>query len=282
MTDSRPLTRRDRILLILGILFSILVIVENIPHASHRLFTIFAPPPEPESSLVVGAYFVLPLALFWASWAFFRKRKHALISFASAAFVIFLTMDYFLPYPGPAKKTFFMIDEGRKIYAVALQSSGDEPFLTKQGNPIGISFHYTMRVPAGGTYLVQSHLSPASRQLTPEDAGIDPSGSALQAVPGPDEWLTIRSRVSITSSGNAIPKFIIYNASKDEFCLFRLAADLLKDNPGRTKYLVEVQVGGQQTFLNQIAVLRFETRNSYDVLEFYESAVKEHMPLCAP
>jgi hypothetical protein len=86
--------------------------------------------------------------------------------------------------------------------------------------------------------------------------------------------------VSVTRSGNAIPKFIIYNASKDEFCLFRLAADLLKDNPGRTKYRVEVQVGGQQTFLDQIAVSHFETRNSYDVREFYESAVKEHMPFC--
>ena len=279
--NSRQLTRRRTILLILGFLFSILIIAENIPHAVHRLLTIFSSPPEPQTSLAVGAYIVLPLTLLWASWAGLEKRKHALVLFPAAALLIFLTMDYLLPYPGPVKKTVFMIDEGRKIYEVALQDSSDEPFLTKQGNPIGISFHYTLRVPAAGAYLVQTHLSPASRTLTPEDAGIDPGGSALQAVPGPDEWLTLRSGADVARAGNAIPRFIIYFASKSEFCLFPLAQDLLKDNPGRTKYRVQVQVGGKRTFLDQIAILHFETRNSYDVREFYESAVIEHMPFCS-
>lgn len=189
-------------------------------------------------------------------------------------------MDYLLPYPGPVKKAFLMINEGRKIYEVGLERFSDEPFLTKQGNPIRISFDYTLRMPAGGTYLVQTHLSPASHPLPPEDAGIDEAGSALQALPGLDEWLTVHPRMSVRLTRNAIPRFIIYNASKSEFCLFPIVQDLLKDNPGRTKYHVEVQVGGKQTFLDQIAVLYFETRNSYDAREFYESAVKEHMPLC--
>jgi hypothetical protein len=53
------------------------------------------------------------------------------------------------------------------------------------------------------------------------------------------------------------------------------------DSPGVTKYRVEVQIGGKQTFLDQAAILHFETWNSYDVREFYESAGREHMPLCA-
>jgi hypothetical protein len=282
MMESRQPARERKLLLVLAFLFSALIIAENIPHAAHRLLTIFSSPPEPRTSLAVAAYLVIPLALLWASWAYLRRRKHALMSLLIAALVIFLAMDYFLPYPGPVKKTFFMIDEGRKIYAVALQDSSDEPFLTKQGNPIGISFHYALRVPAAGAYLVQTHLSPTSRTLTPEDAGIDPSGSALQAVPGPDEWLTLHSRASVARTGNAIPKFIIYNPSKDEFCLFRQASDLLNDNPGLTKYRVEFQIGGKETFLDQIAILHFETRNSYDVREFYASALKEHMPFCSP
>jgi len=44
---------------------------------------------------------------------------------------------------------------------------------------------------------------------------------------------------------------------------------------------VEIRVGGEQTFLDQIALLHFETRNSYDVRAFYESAIKEHMPFCS-
>ena len=280
MTESAQGTRKRPLLFILALSFSILIIVENLPQAARRIIRLFAPP-DRQDFLVVGAFTVLPLALLWASWAFLRKQKHARASFLTAAIVIFLAMDYFLPVPGPAKMLFFTIDEGRKIFAVALQQdSTDAPLLTKQGNPIGISFRYTLRVPAGGAYLVQTHLSPASLTLTPEEAGIDPGGSALQGATGPDEWLTVPSKMTVTRTGNAIPKFIIYNKSKDEFCLFRLATDLLKDNPGLTKYRVDLQIGGPHTLLVQEAPLHFVTRNSYDVREFYESALKEHMSFC--
>lgn len=281
MIDNRESTRKRIVVLIIASALSILIVAENVPHAAHSLLTIFSSPPEPQTSLIVGAYLFLPLALLWASWAYLRKRKHPLISFPIAACAIFLTMDYLLPYPGPVKKSFLMIDEGRKIYEVGLENSGDAPFLTKQGNPIGISLKYTMAMPAGGKYLIQTHLSPTSRPLTPEDAGIDQTGSALEVLTGPDEWLTAPSRTSVSRVRNAIPRFIMYDASKNEFCLSPLAQDLMKDNPGLVNYRVEIRVGGNQTFMDQIALLHFETRNSYDVRTFYESAVKEHMPFCS-
>jgi hypothetical protein len=281
MMDNREARRKRIVLLIIASAFSILIVAENVPHAAHRLLTIFSSPPEPQTSLIVGAYIFLPLALLWASWAYLRKGKHPLVSFPIAACAIFLTMTYLLPYPGPVKKTVLMIDAGRKIYEVGLENSGDEPFLTKQGNPIGISLNYTMSMPAGGKYLIQTHLSPTSRPLTPEDAGIDQTGSALEVPTGADEWLTAPSRTSVKRVRNAIPRFIIYDRSKDEFCLSPLANDLMKDNPGLVNYRVEIRVGGNQTFLDQIALLHFETRNSYDVRAFYESAVKEHMPFCS-
>jgi hypothetical protein len=116
--------------------------------------------------------------------------------------------------------------------------------------------------------------------LTPEDAGIDQTGSALGVATGPDEWLTVPSRTSVKRVRNAIPRFVTYDASKNEFCLSPLAKDLMKDNPGLVNYRVEIRVGGKQTFLDQIAILHFETRHSYDVRAFYESAVKEQMPFC--
>jgi hypothetical protein len=281
MMDNRESRRKQITLLIIASAFSILIVAENVPHAGHRLLTIFSAPPEPQTSLIVGAYIFLPLVLLWASCAYLRKGKHPLISFPIAACAIFLTMDYLLPYPGPVKKTFLMIDEGRKIYEVGLENSGDAPFLTKQGNPIGIALNYTMSMPAGGKYLIQTHLSPTSRPLTPEDAGIDQSGSALEVLTGPDEWLTVPSRTSVRRVRNAIPRFIMYDAAKNEICLSSFAKDLMKDNPGLVNYRVEIRVGGNQTFLDQIALLHFETRNSYDVRAFYESAVKEHMPPCS-
>jgi hypothetical protein len=279
--DNRESRRKQITLLIIASAFSIFIVAENVPHAGHRLLTIFSSPPEPRTSLIVGAYIFLPLTLLWASWAYFRKRKHPLVSFSIAACAIFVTMDYLLPYPGPVKKTFSLIDEGRKIYEVGLENSGDEPFLTKQGNPIGISLNYTMSMPAGGKYLIQTHLSPTSRPLTPEDAGIDQTGSALEVLTGPDEWLTVPSRTSVRRVRNATPRFIIYDQLKGEFCLSPLAKDLMKDNPGMVNYRVEIRVGGDQTFLDQLALLHFETRNSYDVRSFYESAIKEHMPFCS-
>src|SRR5580704_9417269 len=220
--DNRQSARKPNILLVIAASFSILIVAENVPHAGNRLLTIFSSPPEPRTSLVVGAYVFLPLILLWASWAFLRKAKHSLVSFPIAACAIFLTMDFLLPYPGPIKKTFLMIDEGRKIYQAGVENSGDEPFLTKQGNPIGISLNYTLSMPAGGTYLVQTHLSPTSHPLTPEDAGIDEAGSALQVLPGPDEWLTALPRMSVRLTRNAIPRFILYNASKSDFVCSRL------------------------------------------------------------
>jgi hypothetical protein len=281
MTDNRQLKRKRNILLVVAPSFSILIVAENVPHAANSLLTIFSAPPEPRTSLVVGAYVFLPLILLWASWTFLRKEKHSLVSFPIAACAIFLTMDFLLPYPGPIKKAFLMIDEGRKIYEVGLEHSGDESFLTKQGNPIGIAFNYTLSLPAGGTYLLQTHLSPTSHPLTPEDAGIDQTGSALGVMTGPDEWLTVSSRTNVRRAANAIPRFIMYDAAKNELCLSPLAKDLMKDNPGLVNYRVEIRAGGKQTFLDQIAILHFETQHSYDVRAFYESAVKEHMPFCS-
>jgi len=280
--DNRQSARKRNILLVIAASFSILIVAENVPHAANSLLTIFSSPPEPQTSLAVGAYVFLPLILLWASRAFLRKGKHSLVSFPIAACAIFLTMDYLLPYPGPIKKTFLMIDEGRKIYEVGLEHSSDESFLTKQGNPIGIAFNYTLSLPAGGTYLLQTHLSPASHPLTPEDAGIDQTGSALGVMTGPDEWLTVSSGTSVRRAANAIPRFIMYDAAKNELCLSPLAKDLMKDNPGLVNYRVEIRIGGKQTFLDQIAILHFETRHSYDVRAFYENAVKEHMPFCSP
>jgi hypothetical protein len=280
--DNRQSARKRNILLVVAASFSILIVAENVPHAANSLLTIFSSPPEPRTSLVVGAYVFLPLILLWASWEFLRKGKHSLVSFPIVACAIFLTMDFLLPYPGPIKKTFLMIDEGRKIYEVSLEHSSDESFLTKQGNPIGIAFNYTLSLPAGGTYLLQTHLSPTSHPLTPEDAGIDQTGSALEVMTGPDEWLTVSSRTNVRRTGNAIPRFIMYDASKNEFCLSPLAKDLMKDNPGLVNYRVEIRVGGKQTFLDQIAILHFETQHSYDVHAFYENAVKEKMPFCSP
>ena len=280
--DNRQSARKHNILLVVAASFSILIVAENVPHAANSLLTIFSSPPEPRTSLVVGAYVLLPLILLWVSWAFLRKGKHSLVSFPIAACAIFLTMDFLLPYPGPIKKTFLMINEGRKIYEAGLENSGDEPFLTKQGNPIGISLNYTLSLPAGGTHLLQTHLSPTSHPLTPEDAGIDQTGSALEVMTGPDEWLTVSSRTSVRHAANAIPRFIMYDGAKNELCLSPLAKDLMKDNPGLANYRVEIRVGGKQTFLDQIAILHFETQHSYDVRAFYESAVKEQMPLCSP
>jgi hypothetical protein len=117
--------------------------------------------------------------------------------------------------------------------------------------------------------------------MKPEDAGVDATGSALRRVPEPEDWLTVHSAMSVKRVETAIPGFIIYGGPKTGFCLFSLASELLKDNPGQTRYRVHIQVSGQRTLLDQMAVLSFETRNSYDVREFYEGAVKEHMPTCS-
>jgi hypothetical protein len=121
--------------------------------------------------------------------------------------------------------------------------------------------------------------------LRPEDAGIDPSGSAMQVLwepgsMGPDEWLTVASRASVTRTKRALPRFTIYRPSSRDLCLIPLAADLLKDSPGPTKYRVELVVSGERTLMDQAAVLHFETRKSYDVREFYRSAIEERMPVC--
>jgi len=74
----------------------------------------------------------------------------------------------------------------------------------------------------------------------------------------------------------------MYDAAKNELCLSPLAKDLMKDNPGLVNYRVEIRVGGKQTFLDQIAILHFETQHSYDVRAFYESAVKRTNAVVLP
>jgi hypothetical protein len=261
---------------------SLLIVAENLPHAGHTLITLFAPPPEPQSSLIVAAYIFIPLILLWASWAYFRTRRHPLASSSTMALVIFLTMDYFLPYPGPAKKTFLMVNEGRKIYATSLERVSDEPFLTNSARPIGIAIHYTLSFPTDGKYLIQTHLSPVSRPPAPDAAGIDSSGSALSIPfpPGPDQWIMAPGKEKIEATAYAVPNFIMSDHLNNRFCLFSLAKDMIKDNPGLTKYRVEIRIGGDKTLLEQIAIRYFETQKSYDVGTFYESAIEDQMPLC--
>jgi len=239
-------------------LFSALIVAENVPHAFHRLFVIFSSP-APDAPFVVAGFVLVPLALLWVSWALLRKSAHAIISFCAAASLIFLTMDYFLPYPGPIEKTFFMIDEGRKIYGAGLDSFSDEPLLSKRGDPIGIVLSYTVSLPAAGKYLVGTRLAPASVSLPPEDAGIDPSGSALQVLwepgsMGPEEWLTVASRTNVQRTRRVVPRFIAYSPASRELCLFSLAGDLLKDNPGPARYRVELMVSGEHTLMDQAAI----------------------------
>ena len=280
-----------RIALFIALLFSALIVAENVPHAFHRLFVIFSSP-APGAAFIVGAFILLPLAALWASWALLRKTAHAPGSFSVAAVVIFLAMDYFLPYPGPVKKLFFMIDEGRRIYGASLESFDDAPLLSKQGSPIGVALTYTVSFPTAGKYLIATHLSPVSRPLRPEDAGIDPSGSALEvlwgpgSMGGPDEWVTVNQRTSVQRTKRVTPVFIMYGALSREPCLFSLAADPskfmepLKDDPGPTRYRVELQVSGEHTMMDQAALLHFETRKAYNVRQFYQSAIEDQMPVC--
>jgi hypothetical protein len=186
ITDNRESTRKRIVLLIIASAFSILIVAENVPHAAHSLLTIFSSPPEPQTSLIVGAYVFLPLALLWVSWAYLRKGKRPLVSFPVAACAIFLTMDYLLAYPGPVKKTFLMIDEGRKIFEVGLENSGDAQFLTKQGNPIGISLNYTMSMPAGVCGRQISNPNPSVSHYSPIDAGRRGDRSNWFSCGGPD------------------------------------------------------------------------------------------------
>lgn len=69
MMDNRESTRKRIVLVIIASAFSILIVAENVPHAAHSLLTIFSAPPEPQISLIVGAYVFLPLALLWATSA---------------------------------------------------------------------------------------------------------------------------------------------------------------------------------------------------------------------
>jgi hypothetical protein len=180
---------------------------------------------------------------------------------------------------------FFLFDEGRKISGASLESFDDEPLLSKQGHPIGIVLTYTVSLPAAGKYLIATHVSPTSRPLKPEDAGIDPAGSALEALweagsLGPEEWVTVSGRTSVRRTKRVIPKFIVYRPLSRELCLFPLAKDLLKDDPGPTKYRVELQVSGEQTMMDQAALLHFETRQVYNVRQFYDGAIEDQMPVC--
>jgi hypothetical protein len=105
--DDRQSTRKRNILLVIAASFSILIVAENVPHAANSLLTIFSSPPEPRTSLVVGAYVFLPLILLWASWAFLRKGKHSLVSFPICRMCDFPDDGFFAALSWPNQKDFF-------------------------------------------------------------------------------------------------------------------------------------------------------------------------------
>lgn len=274
-------------LLIIGIIATFLIVIENIPHALHRFITLFSSP-TPYDNFIVVVFIFAPLVLVWAGYCYFKKKnfRYREGTFLALVMVIFLVMAFFLPSDGYLRKSLFMCMEWRNISTAIIDNITDQPLLSANGNPIGIRLTYSVKFSGKDSFIEQTHFYPVSRLPTPDSVDYDTSGVAMQTFVPPNQWngpiypKDHMEKVIV----QAVPFFMGVDFATSQFCLSPLASKIISQStlPGRTKYKIIIPIVGKHTLLNQASLRTFETQQSYDVREFYQNALNEKIPICKP
>jgi hypothetical protein len=277
---------RNKWVFAIGLLFSALIVMENVPQFFNTRFYLIGlgTGPTRTSELISDAILLVPLAMLWIGYFCFTRllSRHLYLSFTLFATTLFVVMEILMNTSfawftvhkglGPIAQTYFTFKERFDIDRAVISDMSDEPVLTKQGNQIGVRIRFTFP------------------QSDNRSMHLQPPWLATAPNPDPYEWKDWIEETSLTTSRSQwqmdgrgsyfdfYPTFI-FRSAKGYRCLDRSGEEMLSRYPaGMRTYHIKFEIDAAHAA--EASIRMFTTKQKYDVSEFYQTAVKENLPIC--
>ncbi len=280
-------------LLATAVIFSILIVIENLPQFAWLNIRIFAPA-RPADQLLSAGFILIPLIILWAVYALFlivakRASMSLHLGLILIAAVIFVAMDIVMfmtfarsdatAWEGPFIKGYLTVVERMKIDHVKIVDFSDQPILTEDGNPVGVRIIFTV-TPNDDSILKRMEISVTT----------DPKGDVNSWHADPSSWdnseLKMRSTIHQYRNGNYYADFyptVIFHDQNGNDCLTETpdkAGEFFASHypDGIRSFYVLFVIPAEHVY--EVSLRMFPTKRQYNVLDFYQTAVKEKFPVC--
>lgn len=240
---------------------------------------------------------LVPLLILLVVYFVVRRRPGGTRILLICGAVIFLVMEMLLPV-SPFKTTITTALQKRAMQAVEIRNVSDAPFLSPQGNPVGVRVSFEAVFPRGG----QLSVSPSLRAVDERYHHYQTSMGHLAGItvtPEPEKGAdSVDYRFapggSYRFSADFYPTFLFIAHSggrgleKGDLCLWEtdtptLSADDLRgllSDPLETLYSVEVNVRGNSYFTAPRQAYTGTSIRRYSLKTIHESALREGARPC--
>jgi hypothetical protein len=280
-------------LLVTAVVFSILIVIENLPQIAWLNIRIFSQP-ELKDQILSAGILLIPLTILWVACALFlvaakRSSLSLRLGFILMAAAVFVAMDIVMfitfarsgatAWEGPFIKSYLTVVERVKIDHVKIVDFSDQPILTKDGNPVGVRIIFSV-TPNDDSNLKSMEISVTT----------DPKGDVNSWHADPSSWdyseLKMRSTIHQYGNGSYYADFypsVIYHDQNGNDCLTEStdkAGEFFASHypDGIRSFYVLFVFPAQH--VSEASLISFPTRRQYSVSDFYQTAVKEKFPVC--
>jgi hypothetical protein len=289
---------RNKWVFAVGLLFSALIIIENVPQFFNTRFYLIGlgTAPTRTSELISAAIVLVPLAILWIGYFCFTRlqSRRLRLSFTLFATALFVAMEILMNTSfawftvhkglGPIAQAYFTFKERFDIDRAVISDVSDEPVLTKQGNQIGVRIRFafpqsdnrSMRLggpwvttaPNPDPYEWKDWIEETSFRTSPVRWQMDDRGAYFA------QWRTDDRGAYF----DFYPRFI-FRSSKGNLCLEESGAEMLARYPaGMQTYHIRFEL--EAAHASEASMRMYPTKQKYDVSEFHRTAVKENLPIC--
>lgn len=237
---------------------------------------------------------MIGLIVLWSTYTFSKRYKYQTLILLFFAILIIVVIEFLLPI-SPIKTTYESKIQQEAINSTIVRDVTDELSFSENNNPIGIRIKYSVQFPADGIYSVYPSIfnrkdkypEPYQVQLGQStNVIIEPEPTEIEDRPG-SKWFRANTIYNFTIDSE--PMFLVFvNGSKKTPCInlqpnnkftetdFK---NWLDKNIG-TQYETSIEIGNDSYFTNRVLGKDFVTNYSYNIKDFYLSALKEGAKQC--
>ena len=247
-------------------------------------------------TLVALGVTLAPLLVLLIVYYAVRRRPTGIRTLVILGVVMLVTMEILLPV-SPFKTTIISGLQKRAMEVVEIRNVRDEPFISPQGNPVGVRVSFEAVFPRGGVLAVSPTLRAVDERYHHYQASMGHlAGTSVVPEPekGDDGNYRFAAGGSYRFSADFYPIFLLIARSggrgleQGDICLREkatptLSVDGLREllrEPVETEYSVEISVSGNTYFTAPRLAYSGITARRYSLKTIYERAILEGIPPC--
>lgn len=233
--------------------------------------------------------------ILWSVYKFLKNKnyQYKTLIFLFCTFIIIGVMEFLLPV-SPFKTTYQLRVQQKAINSIVVSYISDEVLLSENNNPIGIRIKYSAQIPEGGIYGIAPYfLDRNDNSQEPYQVQMARTGKAI-IEPAPskyeDDPLSNKFKADTVYNFTAdfIPKFLVFNNGEKVPCIDFYTennfteTDLKKwlEESISTQYRTSIRVYNNRAITAPGIGKDFVTNHSYNIKDFYLSALKEGAKEC--